>query len=664
MLRRLPAIVLGGALVIAAFSTGADFLFFLLYLGLLVVGGSYLVTRFGLADLEAGYALDRLNGQVGEALRVTYTIRNAGRLPKLWLEAFNPSTLPVPLPGRALVLGPRAERSWAARVPLVARGHFRVDPLVIRTGDPFGLFEASAMVGSGAGVTIYPRVEPLPRWRLPASTLEGTSATPERTSQATPLVTSIRPYAPGDAYNRIHWKSSARHQELQVKEFDLEQTADLWIYLDLDRRVQAGEGDEATLEAGGRGGGGGGATAGGGRARRRGAGRRGHARDPRRGHPRGRPPGGHAARRPRRAAAPEDHVPAGRRRRGRLHPARGSAHPPPAAAPARHVRGRHHAVAGAGVGAAAGQPAGARHRLGRLPPRPRRLRHALAACDGASSAGPRSPRRARAGGPRHAPCPRRVRPARLSDRARPQARRAARVPRRAAPDGGAGVTALGTASRSSLSSPGERTLAPAEGWSTVLLLAALLAAVGFALDDARWVGTTPDGASQTWFVPAAILLGAAWGLVGAKARMPALVVHLIGAAIGSVVVIVLVAGVVSGAPDLLERLRGLNASLEAFAGDVFVRHLRSRETSVFLLVVGLVGWGTGAFAACAVFRRRRPLSAILMAGLLLLANLSLTFQPQFVHLVVFAAASLLLLVRANLVEQRAGWVRRRIGDSR
>src|SRR3970040_2443098 len=120
MLRRLPAIVLGGALVIAAFSTGADFLFFLLYLGLLVVGGSYLVTRFGLADLEAGYALDRLNGQVGEPLRVTYTIRNAGRLPKLWLEAFNPSTLPVPLPGRALVLGPRAERSWAARVPLVA----------------------------------------------------------------------------------------------------------------------------------------------------------------------------------------------------------------------------------------------------------------------------------------------------------------------------------------------------------------------------------------------------------------------------------------------------------------------------------------------------------------------------------------------------------------
>jgi uncharacterized protein (DUF58 family) len=250
MLRRLPAIIGIAALTIAAFSTGADYLFFLLYLGLIVVGGAYLVTRFGLADLEAGYLLDRLQGHVGESLQATYTVRNTGRLPKPWLEVHNPSTLPVPLPGRALSLGPRSERAWSRRVALVRRGHFRVDPLLVRTGDPFGLFEASATVGASAAVVVYPRVEPLPRWRLPASTLDGSSASPERTQQATPLVTSIRPYAPGDAYNRIHWKSTARQGDLQVKEFDLEQTADLWIFLDLDRRVQAGEGDESTLEAG------------------------------------------------------------------------------------------------------------------------------------------------------------------------------------------------------------------------------------------------------------------------------------------------------------------------------------------------------------------------------------------------------------------------------
>jgi uncharacterized protein (DUF58 family) len=249
MVRRLEVIAVGTFLLVAAFATGVDFLFFLVYLSLLVVGGAYLLSRFGLSDLEAGYSLDRTHAHVGEQLRATYTLRNTGRVPKLWLEAYTPSTLPIALPGRALSLGPRAERSWAARVPLVARGHYRVDPLAIRTGDPLGLFEASATVGAASAVTVYPRIEPLPRWRLPPSTLEGTRSSPERTLQTTPLVTSIRPYLPGDAYNRIHWKSSARQQELQVKEFDLEQTADLWLFLDLERRVQTGEGDESTLEA-------------------------------------------------------------------------------------------------------------------------------------------------------------------------------------------------------------------------------------------------------------------------------------------------------------------------------------------------------------------------------------------------------------------------------
>lgn len=250
MLRRLQIIAVAAILVVAAFSTGADFLFFLLYLAILVVGGSYVLTRLGLSDLEAGFTLDRVQAQVGDVMRATYTVRNTSRLPKLWLEISNPSALPVPLPGRAVTLESRAERTWSARVPLLRRGHFRVDPMLIRTGDPFGFFEASASVGTGATVIVYPRLESLPGWRLPAAFMEGSQARPERTLQSTPLVTSVRPYVTGDAFNRIHWKSSARQQELQVKEFDLEQTADVWVFLDLHRTVHAGEGDFSTLEMG------------------------------------------------------------------------------------------------------------------------------------------------------------------------------------------------------------------------------------------------------------------------------------------------------------------------------------------------------------------------------------------------------------------------------
>jgi uncharacterized protein (DUF58 family) len=249
VLRRLQLIVIGAVLLVAAFSTGLEFLFYLVYLAILVVGGSYVITRLGLSDLEAGYAVSQLHGHVGDKLKVTYTLRNTSRLPKLWLEVHNPTSLPGGLPGRALNLGSSAERSWLIRAPLVRRGHFRIEPLQIQTGDPFGFFEASASVGQGVTVVVYPRIESIPLWRIPAASLEGSHASPERTLQTTPLATTVRPWAPGDSMNRIHWKSTARHGDIQVKEFDLETTADAWIIVDLERGIQTGRGDESTVEA-------------------------------------------------------------------------------------------------------------------------------------------------------------------------------------------------------------------------------------------------------------------------------------------------------------------------------------------------------------------------------------------------------------------------------
>jgi len=248
VIRRLQFMVVAVVLILAAFTTGQGFLFYVVYLGLLAVGGSYVLTRFGLADLEAGYRVDHRQGHVGDDLRTTYSISNASRLPKPWLEVYNPTDLPVPLPGRALGLRSWAQRSWVAIVPLTRRGTYRIEPMVVRTGDPFGFFEAAATVGRPTVVTVFPRVVPLPRWRLPTANLEGAHSAPERTLQTTPQATTVRPYVPGDSFNRIHWRSTARLGEIQVKEFDLEQTADVWLFVDLEIAVQGGIGDVSTVE--------------------------------------------------------------------------------------------------------------------------------------------------------------------------------------------------------------------------------------------------------------------------------------------------------------------------------------------------------------------------------------------------------------------------------
>ncbi|MBX3029384.1 MAG: DUF58 domain-containing protein [Chloroflexi bacterium] len=242
--------LIGGSIVLAvlALATGSLVLTFLAWLAILVLVATWAMTRLAVRGLEAGYAVDRRMAAVGERLTISYTVRDRGRLPRLWLEVHSPTTLPVRIPGHALSLRPGRQESWSVGVPLTRRGHHRIDAAVIRTGDPLGLFEAYATVGASTAIVVAPRVEVLPRLVLPAAMTQGTAARPERTAHTTPLVSGIRPYVPGDSVNRIHWPSTARHGEIQVKEFEIQQTADLWLCLDLDQAVHLGVGDTATIE--------------------------------------------------------------------------------------------------------------------------------------------------------------------------------------------------------------------------------------------------------------------------------------------------------------------------------------------------------------------------------------------------------------------------------
>lgn len=248
MAKQLRFVFLGTVLVVAAFSTGISFLFFLVYL----LGALLLVSRFyarrGLQGLRAGYHVLNPRAQVGEVLQAIYRIDNDSRVGKAWVELWNDSTLPAPLPGRAIGVDGQGSRQWLAKVTLQRRGSYRLGALRVRTGDPFGFFSSEMVVGQPTWIVVFPKVYPLPNWQLPPSPVDGTTPSRRRYEAASPLVRSVRPYVHGDAINRIHWLSSVRHGELHVKEFDLEQAADLWIVLDLDRAAHAGSGETASVE--------------------------------------------------------------------------------------------------------------------------------------------------------------------------------------------------------------------------------------------------------------------------------------------------------------------------------------------------------------------------------------------------------------------------------
>jgi len=202
----------------------------------------------------------------------------------------------------------------------------------------------------------------------------------------------------------------------------------------------------------------------------------------------------------------------------------------------------------------------------------------------------------------------------------------------------------------------ELPLAPREGWLTLVALVVMIGAIAVAMDDAAWAGLAPGGhETQTKFLPVAALLSVLLGAWLAKRPWRPMVVHLMSALAGGLFLLYAISGSISRATTLIGRLHDLNVSVSTFVQQVFVEDIRSTETSVFLLILGAMIWGAGHFAAFNVFRRHQAAPAIVLSGLIILINASLSLHEEYIHLVVFVLAAMLLVMRLNLFEQMGEW---------
>jgi len=118
----------------------------------------------------------------------------------------------------------------------------------VSSGDPFGLFRMSRTYGNAGSIIVYPGFIDLPHFTVPPANLPGEGRFRKRTHYVTPNAAGVRDYEYGDSLSRIDWKSTARFSKLMVKMFELDPASDIWIAMDLQASVQAGQGDESTEE--------------------------------------------------------------------------------------------------------------------------------------------------------------------------------------------------------------------------------------------------------------------------------------------------------------------------------------------------------------------------------------------------------------------------------
>lgn len=146
---------------------------------------------------------------------------------------------PSPSPGWFLVrLAPGERRRFRREAIFPYRGRHASDCAEVSTGYPLGLVECSAARGNDEEILVLPRPIQLRNRGLRRLLGEAclSSARQRRRPQQHPAAQtefhSLRTFRPGDSPRLIHWKTSARRNELMVREFEDSPSENLVLVVD------------------------------------------------------------------------------------------------------------------------------------------------------------------------------------------------------------------------------------------------------------------------------------------------------------------------------------------------------------------------------------------------------------------------------------------------
>lgn len=228
-------VMMGAALLLGIFVLRAGLLAVFAY----AFGGVLLAARvmpaLWLAPVEVKREVSAEVLGIGDTVRVDVTIRNRAAWPILWL--YVEETLPEKFPAkgtvrRLLFLPPRRSFHLLYSLILLRRGCHQIGPLILETGDVFGLFKKCRVDGHRDFVTVLPSYEVIEEFQAGQRRRLGEISVTRSIFEDPSSIRGIREYRPGDAMKSIHWKSTARTGELRTKLYDPVMEAGATIILD------------------------------------------------------------------------------------------------------------------------------------------------------------------------------------------------------------------------------------------------------------------------------------------------------------------------------------------------------------------------------------------------------------------------------------------------
>lgn len=232
----MPVFVLVGTFVFAMFQGGfVSWFIFYSFMPFIII--PFLLRFSSLNDLKVTRRIKNKEYLFGEQIEVEITITREGFMPLLYImvEDQVPERLQVQLDNQhKCIRFPfwRKKIAFSYCIPAAVRGEHDFNGVKLTTGDFLGFYKKVEEVKCFSRLLVYPQYEKVAFKNFEALYEQGQRHLSMRNFNESTNITSVRPYISGDRMSWIHWKATAKKNEIMTKEFEESKNQDIVILLD------------------------------------------------------------------------------------------------------------------------------------------------------------------------------------------------------------------------------------------------------------------------------------------------------------------------------------------------------------------------------------------------------------------------------------------------
>ena len=231
--------------------------------GLLLVGSSLLVYYFpnlitsiffhttvfilllSLAHLIYSYAVIRISQNLepnivehGQTAQYSCNISNEGSLPTAAVTVnflFDSTMFKDQLKSKTFTLSNNKNRVFDYDLSCKYRGVYQVGLKSVDLVDMLNVFKFKVHNIESRNITVLPKITQLPNFYIPPKAESDKKAVSAISAEGANSLVDVRKFAQGDALKHIHWKLSARHDELLVRNLERSAQNSTLVFLDTSK---------------------------------------------------------------------------------------------------------------------------------------------------------------------------------------------------------------------------------------------------------------------------------------------------------------------------------------------------------------------------------------------------------------------------------------------